>query len=358
MIKIKLGIADSNRLYLDRFTKLIERKYKNQIEIYSFSDPEAVPQAVKDNKINVLMVSQDMDISSDSIAEFCMFSYLSDSAQIDTYNGQKTICKYRRIELIYRQILGLYSEKLADKVRYRVTNKKRSHISLFMSVCEGAGATTAAAAFAERLADSGKKTLFLNLKQFRDTKNIFSASGEGSFTDVIFAVKSRKVNMTLKLESIVKQSVSGVYFYDTCTNPLDQTEMKESELRLLIDELSGSFGYDNIVIVSDFFFTDKLAMLLEYSSDIIIVSGDSRMSKDQLLQRTGAIEKLEKRKQISISDKLGLIFNKTKYVKTFSTDIPVLGIHPELETADEREIVRSFAASEIFDRICMREETV
>ena len=35
MIKIKLGIVDSDRLYLERLTELIGKKYRNQIEIYS-----------------------------------------------------------------------------------------------------------------------------------------------------------------------------------------------------------------------------------------------------------------------------------------------------------------------------------
>lgn len=358
MIKIKLGIVDSDRLYLKRLTDFLGKKYSSQIGIYSFSDTEGVAEAVRENRINVLAVSQDMDIDTGSIADYCMFAWITDSKMIDTYKGHSTICRYQRADLIYKQILGLYSEKLADKVRYRISGAKKAHVSLFLSVSDGAGATTAAAAFAEHQNGNGRKTLFLNLKQFRNTGDIFSASGEGTFTDVIFAVKSRKVNMTLKLESIVKQSMSGVYFYDSCISPLDYTEITETELRSLLDEMRTGFGYENIVIVSDFFITDKLMMLLDYANDVVLVSGDGNLAKTRLLRLVSAIGCIERRMQVNIYDKLRVLFNRTKYSRTFYTEIPVIGIQPDLETDDEREIVKSFSSSEMFNKLCTAEAAI
>lgn len=358
MIKIKLGIVDSDVLYLRRFTDLMGKKYSNQIEMYSFTDSSSVLQSVRENRINVLIVSHDTQINTGELADFCMFAYLTDSGMIDTYNGYKTICRYQRADVIYRQILGLYSEKLADKVRYRMSGRERARISLFVPCCEGAGAVTAAAAFAEHLAAGGKKTLFLNLRQFRDTSGIFSATGTGTFTDVIFALKSRRVNLTLKLESLVKQSQSGVYFYDTCVNSLDYTELRDSELRVFMDEISANSGYDHIVAVSDFYISEQLVTLFEYSSDIVIVSGDSAVSKIIFSMKTEAINSIEKRKQINISDKLKVIFNKSRYVKTFHVDVPVIGIQPDLELDDEKEIVKSFASSDMFEKLLVKEDMV
>ena len=52
MIKIKLGIVDSDRLYLKRLTDFLGRKYSTQIEIYSFSESEGVLEAVKNGNIS------------------------------------------------------------------------------------------------------------------------------------------------------------------------------------------------------------------------------------------------------------------------------------------------------------------
>lgn len=358
MIKIKLGIADSDLLYLNRLTKLFSSQYKNQIEIYSFSESSCVAEAVRENKINVLLVSQDANVHADTIADYCVFAYLVDSRHIDEFNSCKTICKYQRADIIYRQILGLYSEKLSDKVKYRNSSGKNASVSLFVSGCDGAGASTTAAAYAAYLAQHGKKTLYLNIKQFSDTESLFNGIGNGTFTDAIFAVKSRKSNLTLKLESIVRQSQNGVFFFTGCKDPLDYTEINAEELRYLINELSGSFGYDYIVLVSDFYFSDKLAALLEISSDVVIVSEGNRNSQIQLVRKSQAIGGLEKRLHSDISGKLKILFNKTKFLNTFCTDIPVIGIQPELEQVDENEIVRMISTSDIFDSLYKKEAAV
>ena len=119
MIKIKLALVDSDEVYLKRITKLFSSKFQNQIDIYSFSDGLTVADAVREKKINVLIATQDMEINTDKLADFCMFAYFTDSISIASYNNKKSICKYQRADLIYKQILGLYSEKLADKVRYK-----------------------------------------------------------------------------------------------------------------------------------------------------------------------------------------------------------------------------------------------
>ena len=351
MIKIKLGIVDHDRVYLDRISKYFNNNYKNQVEVYSFTDESTVTEAVRQNKINVLMAAQDIEIRTDRLADFCMFAYFIDSKMIDTYSDYHAICKFQRADLIYKQILGLYSEKLADKVKYKNSGARKSEISLLVSGFDGAGATTSAAAYARYLAAKGRKTLFLNLKQFGNIENIFEASGKGSFTDAIFAIKSRKVNMTLKLESIVKQSDDGVYFYDRCRDVLDYTEINLDELETLLDEMSGSFGYHNIVVVTDFYFCDSLIYLMEQAKEVIIVCDNRKTSQVQLERRTSAIKSLDNRKNLNVSDKVRLIFNKTINASIFRTDFPVIGIQPELEMYDDKEIVKEMAFSGIFDKM-------
>ena len=78
MIKIKLGIVDHDSVYLDRISKYFNNNYKNQVEVYSFTDESTVTEAVRQNKINVLMAAQDIEIRTDRLADFCMFAYFVD----------------------------------------------------------------------------------------------------------------------------------------------------------------------------------------------------------------------------------------------------------------------------------------
>ena len=352
LIKLKIGLLDSDKIYLERFTGIMERKFGNQIEMFSFTDPDGVISSVNENHINVLLASGDCRLSEEKLSDSCMFAYLADSAEINSVNGKNTIFRYQSADGIYRTLLSLYSEKMSNSVSYR-SGAGHARVSLFIPECEGAGASTAAAAMAEYSAATGRKTLFLNLRQFRETEELFSAPGDSTFTDVIFALKSRKANMTLKLESIVKKSKSGVYFFGSCRSPLDSEELDRAELGTLIDELDSSCGYDSLVIVSDFFISEKFSVLLDKADDVIIVSGDSRLSEQRLKQKQAAITGLEKRDLAGITDKLRVLFNKS--AKAIQLGIPVLGIIPDTGAGGEREIIRRITASGVFGNIFSEE---
>lgn len=69
-----------------------------------------------------------------------------------------------------------------------------------------------AAACASYYAAKGEKTLYLNFEKFGSADAFFSAEGQFDMSDIIFALKSRKANLSMKMESCVKQDRRGVYF--------------------------------------------------------------------------------------------------------------------------------------------------
>ncbi|WP_044975672.1 hypothetical protein [Ruminococcus sp. HUN007] len=354
MIKIKVGLIDDDKIYLERFTRLMSEKHGSQIELFSFTDPEKVSDSVQKNGINVLVASGDSFTCADDLSGQCGFAYFTESAEIDTIDGRKTIFRYQNSDGLYRALLGLYSEKVKDGVSYRA-GAERAKISLFVPECEGAGASTAAAAMAEYSASEGKKTLFLNLRQFGGTEELFTAPGETSFTDVIFALKSRKANI-MKLESIVRKSAEGVFFFGNCRNPLDSTELSREELSSLIDTLEGSCGYDRIVIVSDFFLSEKLSLLLGRADDVIIVSGDTPLSEQRILQKRAVIDGLEKREMSGLKEKIRILFNKS--AKTLQLGIPVMGVIPDTGSGRTRDIVKRMTDTGVFRCLCREEAPV
>ena len=355
MIKIKVGLIDSDKIYSKRFTKLMSERHGSQIEIFSFTDPEKAFGSVEKNGINIVIASGDSTPDADGFSGRCEFAYFTDSSEIDTLNGRKTIFRYQSADSLYRALIGLYSEKVKDSVSYR-TGEGKTRISLFVPEREGAGASTAAAAMAEYSALSGKKTLFLNLRQFGGTEELFTAPGDATFTDVIFALKSRKANLTLKLESIVRKSPEGVCFFGNCRNPLDSTELDSEELATLIDELSGSCGYERIVIVSDFFISEKLSVLLGKADDVIIVSGDSPLSQQRILQKQAVIDGLEKREMTGLKEKLKILFNKS--AGTLQLGIPVMGVIPDTGCGRAKDIIKRMTDTGVFLCLCREEAPV
>jgi len=347
MIKIKLGLVGSDRLYLERFMEFAGKRYGGRTELYSFTEPESALQSVAENRIDVLAALQDTDIAPDRIPEHCVFVYLTDSGEIDRYNGCRTVFRYQRAELVYKAVTGLYTDRISDRIEYR-TGSGNSHITLFLPECEGSGTATAAAAFSEYSARSGRKTLFLNLRQFRETEDLISAPGDSTFTDVIFSLKSRKSRLRFSLENAVRKSRSGVYFFGSCRNSTDIAEISAAELKMLIDELREE--YENIVIVSDFYISERMMLLSEQADSLIIVSGAGRDSEKRLRLKREALECLEKRNGTDITGKLQVLYNRAE--KPLPVDIPAAGVFPDRGECSSRTVMAELVSSGIFGELC------
>ena len=72
-----------------------------------------------------------------------------------------------------------------------------------------------AVSFARYFAKCGKKTLYFNTEELGDSSIYFMGEGQFSFDDLIYAVKSKKANMTLKFESTVNCSI--IWFTVACS---------------------------------------------------------------------------------------------------------------------------------------------
>ena len=60
---------------------------------------------------------------------------------------------------------------------------------------------------------------------------------------------------------------------------------------------------------------------------MIIVSGDSPLSQQRILQKQAVIDGLEKREMTGLKEKLKILFNKS--AGTLQLGIPVMGVIPD-----------------------------
>ena len=126
-----------------------------------------------------------------------------------------------------------------------------------------------AASYAVYCAKKGKKVLYLNLEKFGSSDLFFSAEGQFDMSDVIFALKSKKTNLSIKLESCVKQDVTGVYFYSQTKNSLDMLELQLEEKTRLVSEIKLSGIYDVVIVDTDFGFDIDNLKFLKLAENIV-----------------------------------------------------------------------------------------
>lgn len=352
-MKIKLAILEKDKGYLNRIVTAFEIKYSDKFEVYSFTELAVALQTLRTARIDVLIASDVFEVDINQIPKRCGFAYLVDSAEIDMLNNQRTICKFQKADLIYKQILSIYSENAGNITGLKITDDSCKLIA-FTSPCGGTGSSTMAAACALHFAGQGKKTLYLNLEKYGSSDSFFSAEGQFDMSDIIFALKSKKANLSLKLESSVKQDKSGVYFYSQTKVALDMLELCADDILRLISELKLTGSYDYIVLDMEFEIDKGYLDIYRKVHSIVVVGDGSEISNLKIFRGYNAIVTKEQESDSSIANRMVLMYNKFSNKSSRALDnieLKSIGGAPRFEHATTRQVLSQLSNLSVFDDI-------
>lgn len=352
-MKIKLAILEKDQSYLNRIVSVFGTKYADKFQIYSFTDMDVAFSTLETAKIEVMVASDAFEIDVNKLPKRCGFAYFVDSADVEMLNGQRAICKFQKADLIYKQILSIYSEN-AGNVSGLKFGDDSCKIIFFQPVSGGVGASSMAAACAMHFAAKGKKTLYLNLEKFGSANAFFTAEGQFDMSDIIFALKSKKANLAMKLESCVKQAENGVFFYSQSKIALDMMELNTEDITRLISELQLTGSYDYIVVDTDFSIDREALKIYRKAHTVAWVGDGSELSNIKLFRAFNALSTLEQNADSPIPNRMVLIYNKfsNKTSKTL-TEIGIknIGGAPRFEHATSEQVLEQLSAKDMFDAI-------
>lgn len=352
-MKIKVAILEKDTNYLEKIVSVFSTKYVDKFQIYSFTDPQIAISAIASEKIDVLISNDAFEIDYATLPKRCTFAYFVDSMDIDTINGQRAICKFQKAELIYKQVLSLYSENAGSFADLKMTDDE-CIIYTFSSPCGGTGTSSVAAACAMHYAAQGKRVLYLNLNSFDSSDLFFSDEGQFGMSDVIFSLKSKKANLAMKLESYVKCDASGVFFFSQPNFVLDMLELKHEEKLQLLSELK-LFGAYNYIILDIDFGLDKNHLDFYKKSHSIVMVGDGSEVSNAKIQRTySSIVMMDQNTDTTLSSRFGIIYNRfnSKTGKTIDNiDIRNIGGAPVYAGATCVQITRQLMFRDMFDKM-------
>lgn len=353
-MKIRIAILEEDKSYLQRLLSAFETKYEDKIEMYSFTDEKLALDAVRNNKIHVFLVSDKFSVHKNQMPDKCGFAYLVDTPGLDVLNDEKAVCKFQKIDLIYKEIISLYSENALDKVKNYDEGSAR--LIAFTSPSGGTGASTMAVAYAKYFAKCGKKTLYFNTEELGNSGVYFMGEGQFTFDDLIYAIKSKKANMSLKFESTAKQDISGVYFFSPGNKALDVIDLTREEIGQLIVDLKMSGIFDVIIWDMDYSFDELRSSRMELVSDIVLVSDGSEISNSKFQRMYESLVVLEKQRKIDVIDKMWILYNQfsNKMSRTVGTDeIKELGGAPRYEHATVNQIIEQLLKLNIYEKLVM-----
>ncbi len=352
-MKIKVAILEKDRSYLTRIVSTFGTKYADKLEIYSFTDPDVAMGTLDSARVDVLLASDAFEIETHILPKRCAFAYLVDSMGIDTLKNERAICKFQKADLIYKQILSVYSEKASSITGFKMTGEE-SQILVFCSPSGGVGSSTMAAACAMHFAKKEHKVLYLNLEKFGSADLFFSGQGQFDMSDIVFALKSKKTNLPMKLESCVKQDPCGVSFYSQAKIALDMMELNTEDTLRLISELNLMGEYDYIILDMDFGIDKDMLKIYRQAQAIVFVGDGSPESNAKTERAYTAIATLEANADAPLTNRMSFIYDKvsSKFGQSINAaGLKVLGGAPRYSGAGTRQIVEQLAALEFFDAI-------
>jgi len=358
-MKIKVAILDDDQIYLRRIVGYFTSILADKVEIYSFSDLETALTTINEGpkKMDVFLASPGFDVDISKLPKNLGFAYFVDSPDIDNYREQPAICKFQKAELIYRQMLSIYADATDVIISHNSNDENDAIILSFVSACGGDGSSSVAAACAVNLANAGKKVLYLNLEQFGSSNVFFEAGGNFDLGDIIFAIKSNKSNITVKLESAVKHDISGVFYFESCKMAFDVMEINPNDMQRLLYELNSLGKYDYIIIDMDFNFNDREVEVMKESYRIIFVCSGSEISNMKMNKALNAITIFEQQNKIALVPKINIIYNKfepNKCTMMQEQDVEMIGGINMFADNEPKQIVRDIAANRIFEKFMVK----
>lgn len=352
-MKIKLAILEKDSAYLSRMVTVFGTKYADRLEIYSFTDQKIAMSTLADARIDVLVASDAFDIDTSLLPKRCGFAYFVESSDVESVNDQRAICKFQKAELIYKQILSIFAEKATNLAGIRFDDDSCAVIA-FLSAAGGVGSSSMAAACAIRYAGQGKKVLYINLEPFGTADAYFSGEGKFDMGDVIFALKSKRTNLQMKLESHVRRDATGVCFFAGTKVALDMMSLGTEEVLQLISELKLTGAYEYIILDMEFSLGEETRKILKASNAIVLVSDGSDTGNIKTFRAYTALDIMEQNADTPLTARMKLVYNRfsNKTSKTLTgLSIKEIGGAPRYQHASEADVVRTLASLDVFDKI-------
>ncbi len=343
-MKIRVAICLEDTLYAEKISSFFTTHHGDSVEIYSFSEQERLFKYLETHVMDVLLTDEAFD--DRAVAEWpemLLFKFTGGSVTARDNDSTIYISKYQRASTIYQEILHYSAKRSEFSVRKGVN--KTITIS-FASVSGGAGSTTIATAFAIYLARQGRKVLFLNMDEFEDTSVFLGEGGKYSFEEIILSLKTKNRNLPMRLQSAVSRTDDEVFFYSSCPNPVDFSQLSAGESKELLGSIS-TMDYQYVVIDFHLGINDRTKAIMNASDKIVLVSDGTEQTKQRFGRIMKALRSIDGMDRTRNTDKLAIFNNKIekgKGIDISSDSVPNIGSIASINLSSPKEIAQYIAA--------------
>ncbi len=355
-MKIKLGMLDRDLRYMRRLTDYFNTYYSDTLEVFVFSSLGNLSDFLQTAKLDVLLANYDLGQNEIKSLDTGILAYFADTQDTETINEVRAVCKYQKVELIYNEVLNLYAE-LDSNISFHVM-EGNCPVYLFMGVAGGVGCTTAAITCATNLSRMGKNVLYLNLEENGVLEPFLIGEGNTGLSDALYAVKSNRANLALKLQTIVRKDESGICFFAPFDASLDAADMGAEDVSTLIGILISMSMFDCIIIDADITISKKRSTLLNLATQVFFVNDGRDISNKKMECVLQAIQIIDERDGTRVLMKCNVLYNKfgSMSVQASSEQCSqVFGLMNRYEGGTCKQVVEQLVQKNIFASLVAQE---
>jgi len=356
-MKIRVSIGTEDAVYAEKLVGYFNTHYYDRFSWNVYTTLDYLLRSFEPSKTDILLLGEELRGKIDS--EFmeslgnCLAVYLIDRLDDEIEEERYTIEKYHRAEKIYQDLLEIYSQKGTIHYANVALIDSNTEIYAFIAPCGGIGTSTAALAAAKRFART-ERVLYLNFENISGAGVVFGDQTAKGFEEIIFALKSRRKALDLKIESTVNRDRSGVFYFGDCDNALGLGELNDSDVRELLAAIQNSQKYDKVLIDAGNGLQEKDIAVLSLASRLVMVMDNSEVAEIKMRHYLETLQMIEEQKQMDICSKLLVFMNKIhrniplpeQYMR-----IPVKGGLPRMENGTYLGIIERLADIESLQNI-------
>lgn len=352
-MKMKLVICTNDNPYATRFMNYFDVHYADRMELVQFTDTELLGQYISREHLDICLMDREMlKTMAPGMKERAIVVVLTEDRDEEA-EAYQCIYKYQKAEIIFKELLNIYADKKSNIKSFHKHGPNEARSYVFCSASGGAGATTVALAYAIRQARE-RNVLYLNLQQYSNADLILKGEGTGKFDDVIFALKSKRGTLSLKLESLVRKSKENVNFFVSCENPMDLQELTVEEIEKLLREVISCGLYQEVIIDIDSRLNPLEIAVMEQVEHIILVEGGTVSNSMKFGKFYRALEAVEDKKRKAFLSKLLLFYNQFSNKTSIEIEenlAPVIGGIPRFEGVGMEGIISRIVMMDVFGQL-------
>lgn len=362
-MKIKIALCTSDVQFGQRVVHYFQSHYYDKFAWNVFTGFSFLMDFLKEKDADIILVGEELKSELEAVPaavrKESICAYLAEDEDGETFDDREQsifkIEKYLRADKLYRELLELYSKKSNIHFNKASVINDKTEIYAFVSPSGGAGCSTAACAAAQGFARY-EKVLYIGLETIGAQSLVFDgeASGGAGFDEVIFALKSRRKVLELKISSSVSRDKSGVFFFRESANALDTLTLSERDYKELFTAIGQMREYDKVILDVGNGLGEKEIAAMTYAGRVVVIVDESRVCEKKLVRYVESLQLVEEQKKADICSKMILFYNKVLNQRELlqkQCGIRAAGGFPKIENGTYEGVIGKLAQMEIIQNM-------